>query len=61
MSTIYLVWNPSLTECVGFEDYADAYWTANAEWPNGIESGAYQINAWPGVGYTLKRTYEEKL
>lgn len=50
----YLVWNQSKTECVGFTDYNDAYFTAHGRWPKGKYSPFE-----PTIGLDFREYYAE--
>lgn len=52
---LYLVWNSAMNECVGFTDYADAFWTANGVWPSGYHSAFL-----PTVGDLFRENYAEE-
>lgn len=50
---LYLVWNKSKSECVGFLDKADADWTAK---------GGRHPHVWlPSVGEAFRETYGDDM
>jgi hypothetical protein len=52
--TIYLIWNTTMTECVGTDDQYDAYWIAHGAFPPGYEGFGV-----PSIGETFREYYAE--
>lgn len=50
--TIWLVWNPAMNECVGFDNREDAHWTATGKWPRGFSSKHFPI-----IGDVFRKGY----